>query len=141
MADVKIVDIDTSQWNIKDEQARNEIVNLKENFNSLTVYSTSEVKTNKKWIDGKDIYRKVMVFPFASNTQYDIDIVSNLGTEYQIANLSESYIYNKSSYGCRQPWFDNRSTTTAIYLNNGVLTFYTSHPAGTANIVIEYVKP
>ena len=141
MADVKIVDIDSVQWNIKDQEARNQIATLKENFNSLTVYSTDEVKTNKKWIDGKDIYRKVVVFPFVPNNQYNINAVPNLGTDYQVVNLSESYIYNKSSYGCRQPWFDNRIVASTFFINNGIVTFFTTHQAGTANIVIEYVKP
>ena len=32
MADVKIVDIDNEQWNIKDQEARNKIVNLENNL-------------------------------------------------------------------------------------------------------------
>lgn len=141
MADVKIIDIDNVQWNIKDQEARNQITTLKENFNSLTVYSTDEVKTNKKWIDGKDIYRKVVVFPFVQRNQHIINAVPNLETEYQVVNLSESYVYNKSKYGCRQPWFDNRQISSTIYIDRGLLTFFTTHQSGTANIVIEYVKP
>ena len=32
MADVKIIDIDNEQWNMKDQEARNRIANLENNF-------------------------------------------------------------------------------------------------------------
>ena len=60
MADVKIIDIDNEQWNIKDQEARNRIAALEKNFNFLTTYSTNETLTGEKWIDGKPIYRKVV---------------------------------------------------------------------------------
>lgn len=141
MADVKIIDIDNEQWNIKDQVARDKIATLEESFNSLTVYSTNEVKTGKKWINGKDIYRKVVDFPFSSNTLVTVNVVPNLGANYQVANLSESYVYNPSTFGCRQPWFDNINAQTGIYVSEGILRFITSHMEGRASIVIEYTKP
>ena len=86
MADVKIVDIDTYQWNIKDQEARNEIATLKEGFNSFTIYSENEMNTKQKWIDGKDIYRKVI-----SGISYgsgDISVQSGIHNLDQLVNLS-----------------------------------------------------
>ena len=56
MADVKIVDIDGSQWEMKDQVARDKITELKEKTTKNFEYSTVEQKIGK-WIDGKDIYR------------------------------------------------------------------------------------
>lgn len=59
MADVSILDIAGSQWNFKDENARNQILALERKFSALTTYSTSEeINTGKTWIDGKIIYRR-----------------------------------------------------------------------------------
>lgn len=55
------------------------------------IYSTSEVKTNKVWIDGKPIYRKTFQFTSANNTSWNLldsnnyEMVVNLFGEY-IAN-------------------------------------------------------
>ena len=59
MADVKIVDIDNVQWNIKDQEARNKITVLEEKTTKNFEYSTIEQKIGK-WIDGKDIYRLIL---------------------------------------------------------------------------------
>ena len=56
MADVKIIDIDGSQWNMKDQVARDKITALEEKTTKNFEYSTVEQKIGK-WIDGKDIYR------------------------------------------------------------------------------------
>ena len=60
MADVKIIDIDSTQWNIKDQEARNKVTELETLFSNDNTYSTEEIKTSKKWIDGKHIYRKIL---------------------------------------------------------------------------------
>ena len=56
MADVKIVDIDGSQWAMKDQVARDKITELEEKTTKNFEYSTVEQKIGK-WVDGKDIYR------------------------------------------------------------------------------------
>ena len=49
---------------------------------TLDVYSTSEVKTNKVWIDNKPIYRKVLSYTTArvSGTNANIGSISNADT-------------------------------------------------------------
>lgn len=41
---------------------------ITETLTNLGTYSTEEVKTGEKWIDGKPIYRKTFVFTATSNT-------------------------------------------------------------------------
>lgn len=53
MADVKTVDIDGSQWNIKDQEARNEITTLKTEVNTNI---PDRFTTDEKRIDG--IYKR-----------------------------------------------------------------------------------
>jgi hypothetical protein len=63
-------------------------------------YSTSEVKTSSKWIDGKPIYRKVIVY--SSNTPLpngETNIphnVSNIGEYIKVDN--ESFIYAGTTF-------------------------------------------
>ena len=82
MADVKIVDIDGSQWAMKDQEARNKVTELETLFSNDNTYSTEEIKTSKKWIDGKPIYRKVI---FGKITEINQNI------NHQIKNI-DSYI-------------------------------------------------
>lgn len=69
------------------------------------VYSTEEVKTNKVWIDGKPIYRKVTTFTALSDFNTNISnlnvvvdakiIIKGSGTEWR--NLP--WLYAGSTYG------------------------------------------
>lgn len=91
MADVKIIDIDSEQWNIKDQEARNQIAILEEKVTKNFTYSTDEVDTGKKWIDGKKIYRKTTIFSNFTFNVGDTNVphgVSNLGqlTHFEIFN-------------------------------------------------------
>lgn len=65
----------------------------KENMFDKDVYSTSETKTNKIWIDGKPIYRKTLYIsslPNATTDYYDTTVT----------NLSEFiYLYGRASGG------------------------------------------
>lgn len=61
MADVKIVDIDTFQWNIKDEQARNEIteiLNKLSQISDIKLKGTFDFNAKMKYLgeDGNYIY-------------------------------------------------------------------------------------
>ena len=59
MADVKIVDIDGSQWNMKDQVARDKIATLEEKITKNFEYSTTEQEIGK-WINGKKHYRAII---------------------------------------------------------------------------------
>lgn len=84
MQDVKIIDIDNVQWSMKDQEARNKIAELKTSILNDNTYSIEEVKTSKKWIDGKDIYRKILRNPESMKG----DVVVWGGLKDTIANLN-----------------------------------------------------
>lgn len=80
MQDVKIIDIDNVQWNMKDQEARNRIAELETLISNDNTYSTEEIKTSKKWIDGKPIYRKVIfgkIIETAQNINHQIENIDN----------------------------------------------------------------
>lgn len=73
------------------------------------VYSTSEVKTNKVWIDGKPIYRKTFVIDGNSSTEqqnYQFELASLnwetvtfiYGTTYQETNSYYRDLHNAYAY-------------------------------------------
>lgn len=62
MADVKQLIANGNSYNIKDTTARDFISNMN--------YSFNEVNTGVKWLDGKDIYRKVINFGSLPNAGY-----------------------------------------------------------------------
>lgn len=61
-------------------------------------YSTSEVKTNKVWIDGKPIYKKVVELPNITSTNIDIGVACNISNLWQVINI-EGIIYINNSQG------------------------------------------
>ena len=60
---VEKIDLDGEQWDLKDSP-------LSEQVSSLQTYSTTEINTGMKWIDGKPIYRKVVDFGSLPNNTY-----------------------------------------------------------------------
>lgn len=142
MTNIRKVDIKGNQWDIKDEEARNRLKTLEENFSSFTVYSETEMNTNQKWIDGKDIYRKVI-----SGISYgngDISAQSGITNIDQLVNL---YLIESGVTGAFKDNIfvgTNRlSSNLAINLKTGVISVTTrqSDITGTnAVFVVEYTK-
>lgn len=66
MAVVKIVDIKGEQWDFKDEAARIKIETIEQKVDKNFTYSTEEIDTGEKWINGKKIYRRVFTGDFGS---------------------------------------------------------------------------
>lgn len=142
MADVRKIDIKGTQWDIKDEVARGRLETLEKNFGSFTMYSETEMNTNQKWIDGKDIYRKVI-----SGISYgngNISVQSGVTNIDQLVNL---YFIESGVTGAFK---DNAfigtsrlSSNLAINLKTGIIsvTSRQSDITGTnAVFVIEYTK-
>ena len=103
MADVKIVDIDGSQWNIKDQEARNKIANLETLISNNNTYSTKEIKTSKKWIDGKPIYRKVIFGKITEAIQNIYHQIENIDSyiklePYMVADVQLFPSFNTGNY-------------------------------------------
>lgn len=142
MANIRKIDIKGNQWDVKDEEARNLLKTLEENFNSFTVYSETEMNTKQKWIDGKDIYRKVI-----SGISYgNGDILVQSG----ITNLDQLVNMTLIESGIKGTFKDNifigtsrLSSNLAINKNTGVIsvTSRQSDITGTnAIFIIEYTK-
>ena len=65
---------------------------------NLDYYSTTETKTNKVWIDGKPIYRKVLVVNQTISSDTTIpSTIPNDASDYWI-NYGESYFVAPDSY-------------------------------------------
>ena len=80
------------------------------------VYSTEEVKTNKVWIDGKPIYRKVSIL---SNTFIRGENNFNTG----ISNM-ETCVHSELKFKFSDWWYDewlDRGLSNRMYKNNGAI--------------------
>ncbi len=76
-----------------------QFVKNKESGSSNEIYSTEEVRTNKVWIDGKPIYRKVFEFTNlnANNTNFphniqNLDQIINAKGAFQRADGSKEIL-------------------------------------------------
>ena len=106
-------------------------------------YSTTEVKTNKMWVDGKSIYSKAIPITMQSSAEqknYDIGI-SDLNS---ICNFY-GIIYNSTNSTRPLPFIDANDITNNIRMDiqNGT-TLRITTGAGwsdyTGYVVIEYTK-
>ena len=115
----------------------------------VDTYSTSEVKTNKVWIDGRPIYRKAFAFTSGSSsnefpTGLSTAGVSNIwlspmsysveagnGNVYNIScgmyNGSSDYIYSRLEKSSQGQWFVDLRADSQSRINSGY-------------IVLEYTK-
>ena len=107
------------------------------------VYSTNEIKTNKVWIDGKPIYRKVLdcgTVASAKNILHNIQNISYVTDILCIAkDPNGNFFVNGSAYG-RETYNLCRAvvTPTQVILNSIVST---STPAMyNVMVVVEYTK-
>ncbi|MCI8641038.1 MAG: hypothetical protein HFJ59_04105 [Clostridia bacterium] len=48
------------------------INNQEEVLNNINIYSTDEINTGKKWINGKPMYRKIIQFTLSNNSSVDL---------------------------------------------------------------------
>lgn len=139
MADVSILDINGSQWNFKDTEARNVL-------SRNNTYSTTEIKTGKTWINGKPIYRKI--FNPLLNGVIQQGYSQNGGnwygfTELQAADMVvNAYLLNKRSDNFVEIFNScNSSVSQAFVPKIGSNLCYLSFVgAFTLFIVIEYTK-
>ena len=126
-------------------QKDNTTKNIKEYIDESEVYSTSEVKTNKVWIDGKPIYRKVISFTttISSNTLFTLaHNISNL-SYYKI---TEAIVKSESGLSYTLPMVGYGTNTTDklfCYMNGTNIYFYSNGSWGAIwkkYVTIEYTK-
>jgi hypothetical protein len=125
-------------WYIKattgiSESEATDVLNL---YNEQNSYSTSEINTGKKWIDGKPIYRKVMqpTTQFTVPANDWITINSAISLPANIGQLLFCEIRHANNYS---PWI-----AMARY-SSGNLQVYSPHGIEmytTGTVIIEYTK-
>lgn len=95
------------------------------------IYSTEEVKTNKVWVDGKPIYRRVVSFPSMDITPNDWNTINSLS----IAGIDE--IIN--ARGKRSA--DNAIISVGVR-SSGVSSIQVTASAnfGISELILEYTK-
>lgn len=133
MAVVKILDIKGNKWDFKDEAARTRIETIEKKVDKNFTYSTEEVDTGEKWIDGKPIYRKVL----------NINPVNLVNWEYipETDNLSIKKIINATAMGTNDSFQDCVAKLYARRYPNGKFGFLVYNWSLDATVIIlEYTK-
>ena len=108
--------------------------------NDLVNYSTSEVNTGKKWIDGKDIYRKVITMQNQAVAQVSVGTISNMDSVVSLNGLLLSSTVKNiigshnddSNYVSRLYMYQN-----SIYYQQGSGWQSTSY---NIQVIVEYTK-
>lgn len=131
MATIKGFEVSGTIYDNEDTQARESVATLESKNN----YSTSEVDTGKKWIDGKTIYRKTI-----SETVALSGLVLAVNAS-DIVSVSGSVYYSPENNWFAFPWASNTSIASAI-LNKSTnqVTVFTVGSFSGCKITIEYTK-
>ena len=118
-----------------DTYSCNEVNNLIQD-----VYSTDEVKTNKVWIDGKPIYRKVFVNNYSQGLTTS-SFATGLSNINEITYLRTTLI---RSNDYEEPWYSSQSDWCRVFFRNSANTIEVRSPALGYQIIvksiIEYTK-
>ena len=113
---------------------------LNDKITNINTYSTEEVNTGKKWIDGKDIYRKVIT----QNNANTIDL-ANLSIDTLIETRGQVKVTNPSYDICALDF----SWTGGDSVLRGIFTQYTGTnlvfnikniTVGYIHVILEYTK-
>lgn len=131
METVNQIEYNGTLYNIQDAEAQKNLV-----------YSQNEIDTGKIWIDGKKIYRKVILLPaIAKGTEYRIDLssltASNYIQLYGFAKTGENYFIPLLNS-------DEKTQTlnTFIGITNNVLRFINGGDREilSGHVILEYTK-
>lgn len=103
-------------------------------------YSTDEVNTGKKWIDGKDIYEKTIHandVTLTNNTVIDADIKSNVVDT--LVSIIGTVLDNEGSlYEC---YVSSADRVVPVVNNNGVTLLISNVTVKGYDITVQYTKP
>lgn len=106
---------------------------LNEKITNANTYSTEEINTGKKWIDGKDIYRKVFVATKTSDNLV-IKIADNIDFSYLFSGRLRTYAL---------PFYESEQVYCRAELENNYVTIKggsSPYSQGTITLIIEYTK-
>lgn len=131
METVNQIEYNGALYNIQDAEAQKNLV-----------YSQNEIDTGKIWIDGKKIYRKVILLPaIAKGTEYQIDLSSLTASSY-----IQLYGFIKATENYFIPLLNSDEQTptlnTFIGITNNVLRFIngTGREILNGHVILEYTK-
>lgn len=131
METVNQIEYNGALYNIQDAEAQKNLV-----------YSQNEIDTGKIWIDGKKIYRKVILLPaIAKNTEHRIDLSSLTASNY-----IQFYGFTKTGENYFIPLLnsDEKDITlnTFIGITNNVLRFINgaNREILSGHVILEYTK-
>lgn len=121
MADVKIVDIDNVQWNMKDQEARNRIANLEEAVSVKDLQNVA-IKMNSGYTATiKDIYAHYSVGKIHFMTvRFDNLAGTNIGTG-ATANIASINLYPKKETSFILNDFMNRAILRCCLFVDGTI--------------------
>lgn len=110
----------------------------------VDVYSTTEVKTNKVWIDGKPIYRTVVntgALPTATQTKRVDVVINNVDVVTSLAGICKNTTSGRTS---TLPFVTtNQDYNVSLDYYTGYIEFYSKQNLSTFNVsyvIIEYTK-
>ena len=110
-------------------------------LNDCETYSTNEVKTNKVWIDGKPIYRVVIILTSFPDTNIPIPNYSSID---KIVDYECICCINNNNFVFKLPDVNSSFITQTIcYITNGEFIMQTQRNNVVFNYgytVIEYTK-
>lgn len=138
MADVKIIDIDNEQWNIKDQNARNEITTLKTEIEKL--------KTIEKWeyviptYGGHIVARRQgnIVSVIGVNIGRDNEIPSTVG-DINFATLPERFRPREECFFIMRLSGSYKTDIGGMINTNGDINFWTYEKVTSGYFSLSYI--
>lgn len=110
---------------------------LNDKITNLSTYSAEEINTGEKWINGKNIYRKVLTGTKTSAEDLNIDVGSNIDIMFIVSARLDGpghYLlpfYESGEVFCRIELDGNN-----IKIKSGT----SAYAQGTVTIIVEYTK-
>lgn len=121
------------------ENAQDNVINT---LNEERSYSTEEVNTGKKWIDGKPIYRKVVDCGTLPNANYKVvpHNITNIDTV-----ITSNGISTDGTYNLILPYVDAGTPTNGVQMYITTISVYLRTGADRSSytktkVIIEYTK-
>lgn len=145
MAAIKGFEVSGTIYDNEDETARSGVQNVETSVNGLVsqkIYSEDETDTGKKWIDGKPIYRKVLV---ATNKGTATSItfpstIENIDTTVSICGFIKA---TTGSFAGQQFITPRANQSIRVNTTTGVIEIYDRNSPVNADevyLTVEYTK-
>lgn len=122
------------------DKLKKKLFSSQDDASAIINYSTSEVATGGRWVDGKPLYRRLLIQPInkaSSYTDYDIgpdvDMIINFSGVLVLSNGTERPLGWWWSGG-------NDRWTVYRYGKSNLVSFWATAVPSTGYVLIEYTK-